>query len=79
MNKNEPILCKIAFGYSRTEMFNKFENGRMITYSYRIDYDRDGKETGRTEPSILSSMGWGDGSPFTEVDYLILSETCKEK
>ncbi len=63
---------KIAFGHSEPRQFHKFENGRMVCYSYRIDYDRDGKETGRTDPSPLSSIGWDDGSPFTEADYRTL-------
>lgn len=51
------------------KQFQEFQNGRMVTFGYRINYDRHGKETGRTEPERLSSIGWDDGSPFTEDDY----------
>jgi len=48
---------------------NKFENVRMVTYSYAIHRDRKGNETHRTEPEPLSSLGWDNGTPFTEKDY----------
>jgi hypothetical protein len=49
--------------------FRKFENGRMVTYSYAIHRDRNGSETHRTEPTALSSIGYDNGKPFREEDY----------
>lgn len=60
-------------GHAELKQFNKFEGGRMVCYGYSISYDKDGKETSRTDPSSLSSIGWDDGSPFTENDYKTLS------
>lgn len=67
------IMFNMVFGHSELKQFDNFENGRMVRYGYRIDYDQHGKETGRTEPSALGSIGCGDGSPFTEIDYYRLS------
>jgi hypothetical protein len=63
------IDIKLIMGRSELREIRKFENGRMVFYSYRIDYDQNGVETGRTEPEAISSIGWDDGSPFTEIDY----------
>ena len=60
------------FGHTELKQFHKFENGRMVFYSYSIKHDQNGKETSRTEPTSLSSIGWGDGSPFMETDYLAM-------
>lgn len=60
------------FGRRELRQFNKFENGRMVVYAYSIDYDQHGNEVSRTEPSALSSIGWDNGSPFTEADYRAL-------
>jgi len=60
-------------GYSELKQIRKFENGRMVTYGYRIDYDLSGNETGRTEPTRLSSIGWSN-RPFTENDLLELEK-----
>ena len=73
MKPDELVTYKIISGHSALKQFNRFENGRMITYGYRIDYDEHGKETARTEPEALSSIGWSDGSPFTKSDYWLLS------
>jgi predicted ATP-dependent endonuclease of OLD family len=63
----------MVFGRSELKQFNRFENGRMVTYSYRVDYDHNGAETGRTEPEPLGSVGWANGAPFTKADYRALS------
>ena len=63
----------ISFGYTELKQFNKFEGGRMVFYGYSITYDRSGKETSRTEPSATSSVGWDNGTPFTEDDYKTLN------
>lgn len=64
---------KITYGHSELKQFNKFENGRMVTYGYRVDYDLSGTETGRTEPEPLVFIGWDNGAPFTETDYCELN------
>ena len=64
---------KIIYGHSELKQFDRFENGRMVTYGYRIDYDRDGIEKGRTEPTAVGSISWDNGKPFTKTDYHILS------
>lgn len=64
----------INYGYSELKEERRFENGKMSVYGYRIDYDRNGNETGRTEPSFISAIGWGDGTPFTEEDYKNISK-----
>jgi len=66
-------MCNIIYGHSELKQFNKFKNGRMVSYGYRIDYDQQGNETGCTEPKAISLIGWDDGSPFTEIDYYRLS------
>ena len=53
---------------SELKQIDKFENGRMVSYGYRIDYDQFGKEIGRTEPLPLLSVGWDNGTPFTKDD-----------
>jgi hypothetical protein len=67
------INIEVILGHSELKQFNKFEKGRMVCYGYRIDYDRQGVETGRTEPEAIRSIGWDDGTPFTEIDYHKLS------
>jgi len=70
---DEPIFnIEMIFGHSELKQFYTYENGRMVIYGYRIDYDRNGNETGRTQPSALGSIGWNDGSPFTKQDRLSL-------
>ena len=46
----------IVFGYSEIKQFCRFEDGRLVFYGYSIDYDRDGKERSRTEPSRTGSL-----------------------
>lgn len=60
---------KITFGYSRAETFDRFEGGRLVTYAYRIDYDSKGVEKSRTKPEAISSIGWGNGEPYTPKDH----------
>lgn len=56
--------------YSKLEKFYKIENGRLVPYGYRIDYDQNGKERGRTEPAPLVTM-WTDKNTQEDND-----ETC---
>jgi len=64
----------MVFGHSELKSFSTFEDGRMVNYGYRIDYDQNSNETGRTSPSVVSSIGWDDGSSFTKKDYRVLSQ-----
>ncbi len=57
------------YGSVEIKQFNKFENGRMVSYSYSINRDRGGKELSRTKPMAMSSLGWDNGEPFTKEDY----------
>jgi len=59
----------MIFGYSELKQFHSFEEGKMISYGYRVDYDRYGCEVKRTRPEPLSSVGWDNSSPFTEEEY----------
>jgi hypothetical protein len=59
----------MMFGYREVKQFHRFENGKMVFYGYSIGFDRDGNETDRTEPEVLSKVGWDGGKPFTENDY----------
>jgi len=34
----------------------KMEGEKMVCYGWSVDYDRDGNETGRTQPEVISSM-----------------------
>jgi hypothetical protein len=68
------IKFKIKFGSVETKLLHKFENGRMVTYGYSIEYDLNGIETGRTDPEPLGSIGWDSGKPFTEADYRSLTQ-----
>ena len=62
------FCAKVIYGSVSIEQFHKFEDGRMVNYSYSITYDRDGIETSRTEPTKGPSIGWDDGTPFTPQD-----------
>jgi hypothetical protein len=63
------IKFTIVFGAVEIKTIKKFENGRMVTYGYGIHRNFDGVETHRTEPKPISSIGFGNGTPFTENDY----------
>jgi hypothetical protein len=65
----DDIKFTITLGSVEPKTLNKFENGRMVTYSFSIHRDQHGIETHRTEPKRLSSIGWDDGTPFTEREY----------
>ena len=52
------------------KQFHKFEGGKMVSYGYSIERDRHGREVSRTEPEALSFIGWDDGTPFTNEDYV---------
>ena len=65
--------ANVILGHKELEQFEKFENGRMVSYGYSITYDKDGRETYRTEPEALGSIGWDNGSPFTREDRAELS------
>jgi hypothetical protein len=67
--EHELYSINVIFGSVEPRTFNKFEDGKMVTYSYAIHRDRDGVETHRTAPEKLSSIGWHDDTPFTKTDY----------
>lgn len=71
----EDIRYTIAFGNVEPKTFNKFENGRMVTYGFSIHRDENGVETHRTKPSPLGSLGYQNGKPFTEREYNELTES----
>lgn len=48
----------VFFGHRELKQFSRLENGQLVCYGYSIDYDKDGNETGRTEPSPLSRLSW---------------------
>ena len=48
----------IQYGHVKLDGFYKFEEGRMVYYGYRIEYDQSGKEINRTKPEPLGSMWW---------------------
>ena len=60
---------EMVFGSAEIKQFDRFEEGRMVSYGYSIHRDRNGDEVSRTAPTHLGSIGWNDGSPFTEDDY----------
>ena len=66
------INLSTFYGTVELKMFSLFEGGRVVTYGYSIHKDRNGNETHRTKPVPLSSLGWEDGSSFTENDYKVL-------
>jgi hypothetical protein len=57
MNPNFNITMN--FGHSELRGFYKPKDGKLTYYGYRIDYDQHGNETGRTEPTAYSSIGFG--------------------
>lgn len=69
------FVVRCVYGSVKPVTFFKFENGRMVSYSYAIHLDREGNETHRTEPEPLGSIGYDDGTPFTETDYLKFKDT----
>lgn len=60
---------KMILGHREIKQYHRFEEGKMVTYGYSIDFDQNGVEIGRTEPTPISSIGWDSGKPFTESDY----------
>lgn len=58
----------MILGRREIKQFSRFENGRMVFYGYSVGYDRYGNETDRTEPEVLSSVGWNNEQPFTAQD-----------
>ncbi len=60
---------RIQFGSIEHKTFHKFENGRMVSYYYSIERNRNGREISRTEPTRLGILGYDYGSDFTEDDY----------
>ena len=65
----DDVKFTITLGSVEPKTFNKFEGGRMVTYSFSIHRDQHGIETHRTEPMRLSSLGWDNGEPFTKRDH----------
>jgi len=61
------------------KQFKKFESGRMVSYGYSISRDYNGKEISRTNPEIISTVGFSNSTPFTEKEYnRIMSQTFFE-
>lgn len=60
----------VNFNSLELKQFNRFENGRMVTYGYSIERDKNGFEVSRTTPEPISSIGWENGEPFTKLDLL---------
>lgn len=65
MSEDTTIKCTPVFGYVGLKGEYREENGRVVYYSWSVRYDINGKEVSRTEPEVMSSIGWDDGSPFT--------------
>lgn len=49
------IKLSDILGYAELRQYCAVEGSRVATYGYRIDYDRNGVETGRTKPFLV---GW---------------------
>jgi hypothetical protein len=60
---------ELSLGSVESKIFHKFEDGRLVYYSYAIHYDKNRIKTLKTEPTPISSIGWDDKSPFTKSDY----------
>jgi len=69
IESSQTYNLNILFGTVEAKTFHKFENGRMVSYCYSIKRDRDGREISRTEPVAMSSVGYDDGTPFSEDEY----------
>ncbi len=48
-----------VFGHSELKTFQREEDGWLVFYGYRIDYDQNGIETGRTEPTATGRISIG--------------------
>ena len=55
-----PVKCEVLFGHTEIRQFYISEEGGMACYSYRIDYDQDGIEVGRTKPEAISFLRRGE-------------------
>ena len=64
------MLVDINIGHVEMHENNTFKNGKMFTYGFSIKYDRKGNEVSRTDPILLSIIGYSDNSNFTEKDLL---------
>ena len=65
----EEQTFRINFNSLEPITFKKFENGKMNTYGYSIERDINGFEVKRTDPMLISSIGYDNGEPFTEKEY----------
>lgn len=72
--QHDLMSVNISFNTLEPRKFSRLEGGRLVTYGYSIERDREGIEVRRTEPLPMCSIGWGDGRPFTEEDYHNLSK-----
>ena len=63
------MQCEVIYGLAEIKQFSNFKDGRMYSYGYSIHRDRNGYEMSRTIPRVLSSIGFDNGTPFTEDDY----------
>ena len=72
--QHDLMSVNISFNTLECKTIHKFEGGRVVTYGYSIELDRQGIEVTRTEPEPISSIGWDDGRPFMEEDYYHLSK-----
>ena len=48
------------FGHSEVKTFQREENSWLVFYGYRIDYDQNGVETGRTKPTATGRLSIGE-------------------
>ena len=57
---SERFRATAIFGSSELKTFFREENGWLVFYGYRIDYDQNGVETSRTEPTATGRMTVGN-------------------
>lgn len=69
MDKLKLYKVEALYGSVEPRAFSKFEDGKMITYSYSIYRDIRGMEYRRTVPCPISSIEWACGAPFSSTDY----------
>jgi len=79
--KREPAYkLTLLLGSVEPKTVYREEGGRVACYSYAIHRDQYGRETHRTEPEPLSSIGYDDGTTLTMEEFnRIKDEKPKKK
>lgn len=69
MSEAKFILTDAIYDVVHSKICHKLVNGRVVAYSCGYTQHRDGTRTNHKQTE-LSSMGWSNNEPFTEIDAI---------